>query len=559
MKFRLFLAAALAGLAAKADAASHEMIAAANPFAAKAGLQILHEGGSAVDAAIAAQMVLGLVEPESSGLGGGAYLVLYDPAKNKVTTFDGRETAPAADTPEMFLDSNGEPRPHADVVPGGLSVGVPGVVAMLDLAHKKYGRLSWAKLFAPAIALARDGFPVGRKLAQTLRLDTAAAQMPDIRKLFFHPDGTAYAQGEILKEPVYAATLKRIARKGPRGFYTGPVAASIVAAVTHAPRNEGRMTLADVAHYRAVERPPVCGEYRGDRVCSMGPSSSGGISVLQMLGMLEHFPATDLTPGTISFAQLFTQAGRLAFADRTEYEGDPAFVPVPVQGLIDEDYLKARAGLIDTRRDMGAAAPGTPPGAEHFDYAPQTSPQRHGTSHLCIVDRNGEVVSMTTTIESGFGAQIMASGFLLNNELTDFSLRPSADGKPIANAPAPGKRPMSAMSPTIVFDKDGKFLIAAGSPGGPVIIPDVAGALVAMIDAGYTPQQAAAMPHIFNPNGPTIIEQGTPLEALAPQLTAMGHEVRIMSVYSGLQIIEKTPDGYIGGADPRRDGVALGD
>ncbi len=565
MKFGKLFAAACVALAfvsqAQAEApAKHHMVAAANPYAAQAGLDMLRAGGSAVDAAIATQMVLGLVEPESSGLGGGAFLVLYDPKTNKVTSFDGRETAPASATPDMFLDANGQVRPKGQVIPGGLSVGVPGVVAMLEMAHKKYGRLPWAKLFAPAIKLARDGFPIGPKLANTIATDTDAAQMPDIKRTFFHADGTPLKQGEILKSPAYAATLEAIAKHGASAFYSGAIAQSIVDAVRHAPRNQGGMTLADLKAYRAVERPPVCGTYRGDKVCSMPPPSSGGVAVLQILTMLERFPASDLQPGTLSYAQLFTQANRLAFADRNEYIGDPAFVCVPVEGLLNRDYLAERSALIDPKKDLGTVGPGTPPDRDQCNaYAPQRSPQRHGTSHLSVVDDKGEVVAMTTTIESGFGAMIMASGFLLNNELTDFSLEPMRNGFPVANAPAPGKRPMSAMSPSIVFDAHGKFLIAAGSPGGPVIISDVAGALIALIDGGLTPQQTAALPHIFNMNGATIIEKGTPLEALAPQLTAMGHTVKIFPIYSGLHIIEKTKDGYIGGADPRRDGVALGD
>ncbi|HKD23183.1 MAG TPA: gamma-glutamyltransferase, partial [Rhizomicrobium sp.] len=562
---KLFAAAlavfAIAQHASAAEPAKHHMVAAANPYAAQAGLDMLRAGGSAVDAAIATQAVLGLVEPESSGLGGGAFIVLYDPKKNIVTTFDGRETAPQSATPNMFLDAGGKARPKSEVIPGGLSVGVPGDIAVMELAHQRYGKLAWAKLFAPAIRLARDGFPIGRKLAATIASDTAAAQMPDIKRTFYHADGTPLHEGELLKEPAYAATLEAIAKHGARAFYHGPIAASIVAAVTHAPMNQGGMTLEDLARYHAIERPPVCGTYRGDRICSMPPPSSGGIAVLQILAMLERFPSSDLQPGTLSYAQLFTQANRLAFADRNEFIGDPAWVCVPVKGLLDPDYLKARSQLIKTDRDMGSAPAGTPPDFHECEdhHAPQKTPQGHGTSHLSVVDDRGEVVSMTTTIESTFGAQIMASGFLLNNELTDFSLTPTEDGHPVANAPGPGKRPMSAMSPSIVFGPDGKFFIAAGSPGGPVIIPDVAGALIAMLDGGLTPQDATALPHIFNPNSVTVIEKGTNLEALTPQLTQMGHTVRVFPIYSGLHIIQKTKDGYIGGADPRRDGVALGD
>ncbi|HWU24845.1 MAG TPA: gamma-glutamyltransferase [Rhizomicrobium sp.] len=555
------LAASLVATAAAAQIAKHHMVAAANPFAAQAGLKMLRAGGSAVDAAIATQAVLGLVEPESSGLGGGAFIVLYNPKAGRVTTFDGREAAPQSATPAMFLDANGAVRPKLQVIPGGLSVGVPGDVAVMALAWKKYGHLSWAKLFAPAIKLARGGFPVGRKLAAAIAADDEVQSMADLKTYFLHPDGTPYREGEILKNPAYAATLEAIANHGPRAFYSGKIAASIVAAVRHAPMNPGGMTLADVAHYHAIERAPVCGAFRGDRICSMGPPSSGGIGVLQILAMLERFAPDDLQAGTLSFAQLFTQANRLAFADRSEYIGDPAFVCVPTAGLLNRDYLAARSQLIDPKKDMGVAQAGMPPGIDDCGdrHAPQVTPQRHGTSHLSVVDNRGEVVSMTTTIESGFGAKIMASGFLLNNELTDFSLAPTENGKPVANAPGPDKRPMSSMAPAIVFGPDGKFLIAAGSPGGPVIIPDVAGALIALIDDKLTPQQAAALPHVFNLNSATVIEKGTSLESLIPQLTQMGHTIREFPIVSGLHIIEKTKDGYIGGADPRRDGVAIGD
>src|ERR1700733_11652740 len=333
--------------------AKHEMIAAANPYAAKAGLEILHEGGSAVDAAIAAQMVLTLVEPESSGLGGGAFLVLYDPKTKKVTTFDGRETAPASATSDMFLGPDGKPRPKSQVIPGGLSVGVPGVVAMLEMAHKKYGGPPWAKLFAPAIKLAADGFPVGHKLAGTIVEEKDAAQMPDIKHYFYHPDGTPYREGEILKDPALADSLRAIAAHGTEAFYHGAIAAAIVNAVQHAPVNPGGMTLADLADYRAVERAPVCGSYRGNKICSMGPPSSGGVAILQILEMLERFPSSDLKPESLSFVHLFAEANRLAFADRAKYLGDPGFVRVPVQGLLDHDYVAARSQLIDPTHDMG--------------------------------------------------------------------------------------------------------------------------------------------------------------------------------------------------------------
>jgi gamma-glutamyltranspeptidase/glutathione hydrolase len=538
--------------------ARHHMVAAANPYAAEAGRQMLRQGGSAVDAAIATQMVLTLVEPESSGIGGGAFLMLYDPKTKSVKSFDGRETAPASATPGMFLDADGKPRKHFDAVPGGLSTGVPGVIALFDLVHRKYGRLAWAKLFAPAIRLAETGFPVSRKLAAELRAFPQMAQMPSIRRYFYHADGTPVAQGEILKNPQLAATLRLIAKGGAKAFYTGRIARDIVDAVQHAPVNPGGMTLKDLAGYRAVERPAVCGAYRGYKLCSMGPPSSGGIAVLQILGMLERFPESDLVPDSLSEVHLFTQASRLAFADRAMFLGDPDVINVPVRGLLDHGYLAQRSALIDPTKDMGLASAGTPPD-KRADYAPQRSAQLPGTSHLSVVDDRGQVVSMTTTIEFVLGSEVMADGFFLNNELTDFSFDPVLNGKPVANAPGPGKRPMSAMSPTIVFDAKGHFAIATGSPGGPAIIDYVAQNLIAMIDGHMNPQDAAALPHPVNPNGPTLLEKGTALEALRDPLTAMGHTVVFYNLESGTHTIERVPGGYIGGADPRRDGVAIGD
>ena len=541
-----------------APIARHHMIAAANPYAAQAGLQMLRAHGSAVDAAIAAQLVLTLVEPESSGIGGGAFMMLYDPASKKTTSFDGRETAPASATPNMFLDASGKPRPHFDAVPGGLSVGVPGVVAMLELAHKRYGKLPWATLFEPAIALADKGFPVGRKLAATLKAFPQMAQMPDIKRYFYKPDGTPLGEGEILKNPELADTLRKLAAGGSKAFYSGDIAQAIVDAVQHAPVNPGGMALGDIAGYAPRELTPICGFYRRYKLCSMGPPSSGGVGVVQILSMLQRFPSKTVAPGTLEGMHLFTQASRLAFADRAKYLGDTSFVDVPIAGLLDKGYLAQRSQLIDPKKDMGEAQAGTPP-EKHAEYAPQRTPQLPGTSHLSVVDDRGEGVSMTMTVEFVFGSEVMAKGFFLNNELTDFSFEPTRNGVPVANAPAPGKRPLSAMSPTLVFDSKGRFAFAAGSPGGPVIIDYTAQALLAMIDGHLSPQDAAAQPKIANLNGATIIEKGTALEALVPQLTQMGHTIREVNLESGLHIIERVKGGYIGGADPRRDGVALGD
>jgi gamma-glutamyltranspeptidase/glutathione hydrolase len=566
MHFRILpavLGLLLAAGSAQAEApiAKKHMIVTDSPFATDAGLQMLRAGGSAVDAAIAAQMVLTLVEPESTGIGGGAFVVLFDPKAKKVTTFDGREMAPASATPGMFLDASGKPLAHGDAIPGGLSVGVPGDVAMLWLAHEKYGKLPWAKLFQPAIALSEKGFPVTRKLSTLLREYPQLAKMPDIRAYFYKPDGSPYAEGEILKNPELAHTLRMIAKDGPKGFYEGPVAQAIVDKVQYAPIHPAGMTLDDLKDYVAKERPPVCGAYRTYRLCSMGPPSSGGVAVIQILDMLERFAPKDLQPGTLSQAHLFTQASRLAFADRAKYMADSDFIPVPVAGLTDRGYTLSRSKLIDPARDMGKAEAGTPP-IKHasIDFAPQRSPQPQGTSHLSIVDDSGEAVAMTTTVESVLGSKMMAKGFVLNNQLTDFSFDPVIDGKPVANAPAPKKRPLSAMSPTIVFDANGKFKIATGSPGGPLIIDYTAQSILNLIDGRQTPAKAAAEPHVANLNTPTLIEKGTSAEALIPQLEAMGHQIAEPIVeQSGVNIIERVKGGYLGAADPRRDGNARGD
>jgi len=555
----LTFASALAPASRAEEIARRHMVAAANPYAAQAGLEMLRKGGSAVDAAIATQMVLTLVEPESSGIGGGAFMMVWDPKTKKLTSFDGRETAPASAKPAMFLDANGQPRNHFDAIPGGLSVGVPGLVAMLELAHKKYGKLPWATLFEPAIKLADEGVPVTKKLANLLKAYPQVAAMPDIKRYFARPDGTLIQAGDKLKNPELATTFRLIAKGGAKAFYTGPIAQAIADKVQHAPVNQGGMTLKDLAAYHAVERKPVCGSYRVYKICSMAPPSSGGITVLQILAMLERYKSDQLKPNTLQEVHLFSQASKLAYADRGFYLGDPAFVRVPQAGLLDRTYLKNRGALIDANRDMGIAEPGKPP-MLHASFAPAKQNEIAGTSHMSIVDDQGRAVSMTTTVESILGSEMMAKGFILNNQLTDFSFIPEIDGKKTANAPAPGKRPMSSMSPTIVFDKDGKFLMAIGSPGGPAIIPYVATTLVAILDGGLDPKAAVALPHFVETGGPLMLEKNTELGSLAPALQAMGYDVRAASSeISGLHIVERVPGGYIGAADPRREGVAVGD
>lgn len=552
------LAAPSFGLAA-APPAAHHMIVAAERDASEAGLEMLRAGGSALDAAIAAQLVLTLEEPQSSGIGGGVYIVVSD--GDELSAYDGRETAPASATPDMFLGPDGTPRGMRDLRFGGLVVGVPGTIAALAMAHEEHGRLPWARLFEPAIRLAENGFEVPERLAAGIARGRARlSEMPDLRAHFYHGDGTPYARGEILRNPELAATLRTLAAQGPEAFYHGALAEEIAHAVSHAPHNPVPFTLADLGGYHAIERAPLCGYYRGYRACSVPPSTSGGVTVLQILGLLDKFPEELLQNRTATQIHLMAEASRLAYADRARWLGDPDFVQVPLHGLLDPAYLESRALLIDLGHSMGIAKAGTPP-VRHglLHYAPMPDQPSFGTSHLVAVDDNGQVVSMTMTIQAAYGSGLMAGGFILNNELTDFSIYPVRDGMAVANAPAPGKRPLSSMSPFIVFDPDDEFFAALGSPGGRQIIEYTMQGIVSLIDGKMTMQEAAATPRFTNENGPTVLERGTFLEDFVPALTAMGHDVRLHDYDSGLNGIRRVPGGYEGGADPRRSGVALGD
>ncbi len=544
---------------ASGSVAKRHMIVAAEPDASEAGRAMLRAGGSAVDAAIAAQMVLTLVEPQSSGIGGGSYLVVSD--GTGLFAYDGRETAPASAHSKMFLDAQGRPRRGSEIIPGGLSVGVPGTVAVLAMAHKAHGRLPWARLFEPAIKLAEQGFVVQPRLASQLRDGREAyAALPSMRALYFNADGTPLRSGQRWRNPELAATLRDIAEKGSDAFYRGTIADKIVNAVATAPRNRAIMTREDIAGYHPKSREPLCGVYRLHRICSVPPSTSGGVSVLQILALLERFPGSQLQPATLSAVHLISEASRLAYADRDRWLGDADVVSVPVQGLLDRGYIEMRSRLIEPQRAMGRGVAGTPPMRQGalIDYAPQRLPIEMGTSHLSVVDDRGQVVSMTTTVEGAFGAQIAAGGFLLNNELTDFSFEPEIDGRPVANAPAPGKRPLSSQAPVIVFGPDGRFLASFGSPGGRFIIAYVAQAVVNLIDGQLSMPAVAAAPRHVNLNGVTVIESG-PLEQFSPRLSAMGHQLRVTRFDSGVNGIRRVADGYEGGADPRREGVALGD
>ncbi|MFO1046750.1 MAG: gamma-glutamyltransferase [Geminicoccaceae bacterium] len=539
--------------------AQHFMIVTANGHATAAGAEMLRRGGSAVDAMVAAQFVLNLVEPQSSGIGGGAFLLHWDAKSRKLTSFDGRETAPMAAGPDLFLKSDGSPMAFEDAVPGGRSVGVPGTLALLEHVHRRFGRLPWVELVEPAATLADQGFEISPRLAGAIA-DSAATlgRFPTARAYFLGTDGEPRAAGTLLRNPEFARTLRTIASEGSAPLYRGRLGDVVVAAVRDAPSNPGLLVAADLARYRVLEREPVCGAYRSYRVCGMGPPSSGGVAVLQILGLVEHFDMAALGP-TVDGFQALLEASKLAFADRNLYLADPDFVRVPVRGLLDSTYLTMRAQQIRLDASLDKAVAGNPPWREAGLLAPDESPGLPGTSQIVVVDGDGDTLSMTTTIESGFGSSVMAGGFLLNNELTDFSFAPSDGGRPVANRVEAGKRPRSSMAPTIVFDRGGDPLLLVGSPGGSQIIGFVAQALVGVLDWGWPPQQAMAAGHVLNRNGPTELEAGTEAAALEPALTARGQKVQVKALNSGLHAIQIAGGRLISGVDPRREGRAEGE
>ncbi len=536
------------------------MVATANPHASEAARAMLKAGGSAVDAAIAAQLVLGLVEPQSSGLGGGAFLLNWDQSKNELTSIDGRETAPAAANPDRFLD-NGQPITFDTAVHSGLSIGTPGLVRLLAHAHKKHGRLPWGELFEPAIRLAKDGFAVSRRLAVLIAANASAAFAADARRYFLDEAGKPLSAGHLLKNPAYAATLEAIAARGADAFYAGPVAEAIVAAARAAPNRAGDLSLDDLARYRIEERLPVCVGYRAYRICGMGPPSSGGIAIAQVMKLLEPF---DLGRGTgaagnVRAMHLVAEAEKLAYADRSRYVADPAFVAVP-EGLLDDTYLAGRRRLMDAGAAMPPPPAGEPPATSKRAFGNDATLERAGTSHLSIVDGDGNAVALTTTIEGAFGSGVMAAGFLLNNQLTDFSLQPTAaDGTPIANRVEAGKRPRSTMAPTIVFDDKGAVVAVLGSPGGGRIILYVVKALVALLDWQLDAQAAAAFTNFGSMGGALEIESSMSSLIPALRLKTYGHDIDLDDMNSGLSIVARRNGRLEGGVDPRREGVALGD
>lgn len=535
--------------------ARHFMAASANPLATKAGHDVLVEGGSAVDAAIAMQMVLNLVEPQSSGIGGGAFLLTFNARTKALSSFDGRETAPAAAQPERFLQG-GKPMPFMHAVNSGKSVGTPGVLRALELAHQQHGKLPWARLFAPAIALAEQGFPISKRLHAQIAGNKDLLAQPAARA-YFYRDGQALPVGSLLKNPALAGVLSKVAQEGAQAFYQGQIAADIVAAVQSHPR-AGDLSLQDMASYRAKERAVVCGNYRLYRVCGMGPPSSGGIAVIQMLGMLEQHAVPKMQPESLQAVHYFAEAGRLAYADRDRYLADPDFITVPVRALLDPAYLFQRGALIDSRISMGTALAGDPVG-QLARLGQDKALDLPSTSHMVAVDREGNAVSLTSTIEFEFGSKIFVHGFLLNNQLTDFSLTPTdANGQPVANRVEAGKRPRSSMAPMIVLKQDKLFMLA-GSPGGSAIINYVAKTLIAVLDWQLNVQQAIDLPNMGSRNKDTELERGTALEKHLPDLQRMGHRVTIMPFPSGVQAIVLERDGIKGGADGRREGNASGD
>jgi len=540
------------------------MIATANPLAAEAGRKILRRGGNAIDAAIAAQMVLNLVEPQSSGIGGGGFLLHYNNKTGDIAAYDGRETAPAGATPDMFLDKDGKPRKFFDAVVGGLSVGVPGLLRMLEMAHRDNGRLPWHELFEPAITLAADGFKVSERLHALISRDKYLKTFASTAAYFYDKTGKPWPVGHTLRNLKLAETLGTIAWQGADALYSGPLAEAITKTVNGAKSNPGSLSLADMKNYHAKKRDPVCLFYRLWTVCGMGPPSSGGISVLQILGILQNVDLASMKPakGNVPDAKtvhLIAEASRLAFADRNVYIADPDFIPVPVAGMLDPGYLKLRAGQILPGETGAPAQPGMPGLSGAWNFTPAGDGPGMSTTHLSVIDGDGNAVSMTTSIENAFGSRMMVDGFLLNNQLTDFSFAPENEQGPVANSVEPGKRPRSSMAPTLVFDGNGKVVMAIGSPGGSNIIGYVAETLIAALDWNLNMQQAVDLPHVTNRNGPTDLEKGTALEALKPALEALGHTVRIRTMTSGLHGIRVRDGKLVGGADHRREGVALGD
>lgn len=534
------------------------MVTAANPLATQAGADILAQGGNAIDAMVTTQLMLGLVEPQSSGIGGGAFLVYWDAKNQKLTTYDGRETAPLDATPRLFQDDNGEPLKFYDAVVGGRSVGTPGTVKLMWDTHQKYGQLEWRKLIEPVIEVATKGFEISPRLATLIENDAERlSRFATTKAYFFNPDGSPKTAGTLLKNPQYAETLTAIAKQGAKAFYQGPIADSIIETVQNAAGNPGVLAQKDFDAYSVKQREAVCSAYQSYDICGMGPPSSGALTVGQILAMTEQFDLKGWGANDARSWQVIADASRLAFADRGMYMADEDFVPMPTQGLLDKEYLKQRAQLIKPGKALATVSAGSPPWSYAQRQSMDESIELPSTSHFNVVDKQGNIVSITTTIENAFGSRLMTNGFLLNNELTDFSFRTHKEGKPIANRLEPGKRPRSSMAPTIIMQDDKPYM-AIGSPGGSRIIGYVAQAIIAHTQWGMDIQQAVNQPHLLNRFGTLDIEQGTKAETLKPELEEMGFKVNVRDLNSGLHAI-LVQDGQLqGAADPRREGAAIG-
>jgi len=531
------------------------MAVTAHPLATDAAVEILRAGGTAADAAIAAQLVLNLVEPQSSGLGGGGFLLYHDARDNRLRAYDGRETAPAAARPERFLGADGQPLPFFEAAVGGRSVGVPGLPALLDLVYRNHGRTLWPKLFAPALRLAVEGFPMSPRLHMLLAEDRFLRDDPAARRLYYEADGKPKPVGTKIVNREFGFVLLALAQHGTKIFYEGPVARDIVAAVRSHAKAPGDLSEADFAAYKPVEREPVCGERLGHRVCGMPPPSSGGVAVLQALTFAEELAGKKpLAPESV---HRFAESGRLTFADRARYLADPAFVDVPVKALLDPAYLAMRAQLIRNEASMGRAVAGELPAEQSLGE--DISAELPATTHLSIVDTEGNAAALTSSIEAAFGSRIMVHGFLLNNQLTDFSFRPEEVGRPVANRVEPGKRPLSSMAPTVIYGEGGRVVALVGSPGGSRIINYVAKTVLGLLAWNLSPAEAVALPHFGSRNGPTELELGTPVEALRPVLEKLGHAVTVQDMTSGLSLIQRRGADWVGAADPRREGTARGE
>ncbi len=533
------------------------MIASANPYASETGAKMLRKGGNAIDAMVATQLVLGLVEPQSSGIGGGAFLVYWDAKQQELTTFDGRETAPLEVTPQLFQDDKGQPLKFYDAVVGGRSVGTPGTIKLMWDTHQKLGKLDWKALFEPAIELATNGFTVSPRLAKLVDNDQEFLQRsPAAKTYFFNQDGSPIKAGQQLKNPDYAKTLQVISEQGAKAFYQGKIAQDIVNTVRNETSNPGVLNLIDFTAYQVKEREPVCAPYRQYSICGMGPPSSGALALGQIMGVLSHYPISDMGKDNVQSWRLLGDASRLAFADRGKYMADSDYVPMPTQGLLDKKYLEKRAELLKGKNALTKTSAGSPPWSHAKNYALDEAIELPSTSHFSIVDKDRNVVSITTTIENGFGSRLMVGGFLLNNELTDFSFRSQVDGVPIANRIEPGKRPRSSMAPTIVMENNKPYM-AIGSPGGSQIIGYVAKTLVAHLDWGLNLQQAIDLPNMNNRFGAFEIEKDTTAEAWVPKLEKLGFTIQVKELNSGVQAIKLQGNSLVGAADPRREGKVV--